>query len=298
VMGGTDKDLAFGGVGDDLLIDGDDAEMYGGDGSDLLLLDLADLGSSESLLYGGDNVGTDGDDSVFVTGFYAKVDSSLGAGNDKFISLAVGDDGNGNSGDRVDRVRGEDGNDVISTWFGDDEIDGGAGGDALWGGAGVDTIMGGADGDILYGGAGDGDVLVGGDGSDYYYWGRTDGIDRINDGDTVGVGQADNYILVFPGFDGTGAMPAGSGVFETDHDLYDNAGGDDMVQITLDPDGDGSTQYILSILQGPGGTTSHLYFDSDEVSVIGLWNNDATAGTPVVTAYVWDPMTERYEYQA
>ena len=49
----------------------------------------------------------------------------------------------------------------------------------------VVILVDGADTDILYGGPGDGDLLIGGDGSDYYYWGRTDGIDRIDDQDLV-----------------------------------------------------------------------------------------------------------------
>ncbi len=302
LFGGGGNDAVYGGRGNDSLVDIDDSSLYGGDGSDLLVLSLSGVFAT-GVTHGGDesdNEG-DGDDRVFVDGYYESVTAGLGGGNDLFISLATGDNGEGEGGAKTDRVSGGTGDDVVSTWFGDDTIDGGSGGDALWGGAGVDTILGGPGSDYLYGGGGGegeggGDVLIGGDGSDYYYWAHTDGIDRVDDQDTVAGGEGDNYILVFSGYDDAGQFPAGSGVFETDNDLYDNAGGDDMVQITLDPDGDGSTQYIMTILQGEGAG-SQLYFDSDEISVIGLWNNDAVGGTPVITAYVWDPIDGRYEYQ-
>jgi Ca2+-binding RTX toxin-like protein len=297
LFGGSGNDIVYGGRGEDFLTDIDDSSLYGGDGRDILVLHLSGVFSADGVANSGSESANDGNDRVFINGFYESVTSELGAGNDLFISLATGDNGEGEGGAKTDRVSGGTGQDIVSTWFGDDTIDGGAGGDGLWGGAGADTIFGGPDTDVLYGGAGDGDVLVGGDGSDYYYWARTDGIDRVDDQDIVAGGESENYILVFSGHDETGEMPAGSGVFEADQDLYDNAGGDDMVQLTLDPDGDGSTEYILTILQGEGAG-SQLYFDSDEVSVIGLWNNDATAGTPVITAYVWDPIDGRYEYQA
>ncbi|MGE0152696.1 MAG: beta strand repeat-containing protein [Reyranellaceae bacterium] len=307
VYGGEGKDLIYGDVGDDALYDGDDALMYGGDGSDLLVLDMRDLGASESGLYGGDDVGTDGDDRVFVSGYYAKVASSLGAGNDIFISYAIGEDENGDSGDRVDSVRGESGDDLISTWFGNDRVEGGDGNDVIWGGAGSDTIYGGPGTDFLYGGAGDGDVLVGGAGIDYYYWSRTDGNDLIMDVDPEDptpnpvpeTGARVNALVVFPDFDttevsaGSDQLRNGTGVVETDGDLYDNAGGDDMVRL-VDIDGAGGTMYRLDILSGAGAGNS-VTFDQQDISVIMLWNNDAAAGTPVVQQYVWDPVDGRYE---
>jgi len=307
MYGGAGIDSFDGGDGDDTIFDSDGASFIsGGLGSDMISVffnnpaivggdgDGDGDGGTPIVIYGGNNditEGADGNDRVFVSGTYNEINAGLGAGDDTYISARLG------AGSLRDFVDGGPGGDVISTWSGDDIIDSGSGGDALWGGAGVDTIMGGADGDILYGGDGDGDLLVGGDGSDYYYWARTDGDDRIEDRDTVAGGEGENYIVVIPDFDPLTDLPrVGSGVLETDHDLYDNAGGDDMVQITLDPGGDGSTQYIMTILQGPGAG-SQLYFDSDEISVIGLWNNDATGSTPVITAYYWDPMDSRYEYR-
>ncbi len=301
VNGGVGGDTAYGGEGidalngnsgDDFLYDFDAGNLNGDEGADLLVLQVTATPSNYFANGGKDDV-SDGADRVFVGGTYNSVTSGLGGANDLFIASST-DSGTA----QIDRVSGESGADVISSWYGNDILDGGDGGDALWGGAGVDTIIGGPDTDILYGGAGDGDLLIGGDGSDYYYWARTDGVDRIEDRDTVGGGQADNFILVQPDFDPvTGQMVAGNGVFETDHDLYDNAGGDDMVQL-VDLDGAGAgTMYRLTILQGAGAGSS-IEFDQTEISVIGLWNNDAMGATPVITAYVWDPIDQRYEYQA
>lgn len=74
------------------------------------------------------------------------------------------------------------------------------------------------------------------------------------------------------------------------------AGGDDMVQL-VDLDGAAAgTMYRMTILQRAGAGNS-IEFDQTEISVIGLWNHDAVGVTPVITAYVWDPVDGRYEYQ-
>lgn len=54
--------------------------------------------------------------------------------------------------------------------------------------------------------------------------------------------------------------------------------------------------YRMTILQGAGAGNS-IEFDQTEISVIGLWNHDAVGVTPVINAYVWDPIDGRYEYQ-
>jgi len=308
--GGGNTDTVIGGGGNDVVYDNDGGLLYGGHGDDVVVLiggNEADdyLASGGFVEIGGSihpNAATDGNDRVFVGGSYNSVQSDLGAGNDSFIASS---DPLG-TGFKTDVVTGGTGSDAISSWYGDDvlygdydpsDTSGNGDGDALWGGAGSDTIYGGPGQDIIYGGEGNGDLLVGGDGADYYYWARTDGIDRIEDGDTVGTDQGENYIVVIPDFDPLTDLPrVGSGVFETDHDLYDNAGGDDMVQI-VDLDGAGvGTMYRMTILQGPGAGSS-IEFDQQEIAVIGLWNNDATGGTPVITAYYWDPVDGRYEYQ-
>ena len=105
---------------------------------------------------------------------------------------------------------------------------------------------------------------------------------------------------MFPDFDSTeisagqDQLRPGTGVFEIDHDLYDNAGGDDMVQI-VDIDGGAGTMYRIDILTGAGAGSS-LTFDQQDISVVALWNNDAAPGTPVITQYAWDSVDQRYEF--
>ncbi len=314
LYGGAGIDSLDGGTGDDLIFDSDGASFIsGGMGADLIVVNFAnpafvgsggdqdgEQGGVPIVIYGGNNQTleeVDGDDRVFVSGTYDEIVAGLGFGNDLYISST------GGGGLLRDLVSGQDGTDVISTWQGDDQIDGGSGNDALWGGAGSDTIYGGPGTDYLYGGAGNGDVLVGGAGVDYYYWSRTDGNDLIDDADPDRLPgtQGENYIVVFPAGDPNESGPTadwlldGSGVVETDRDLYDNDG-DDMVQL-VDLDGDGpGTMYELRILQG-AGAGSVLTFDQTEISAIALWNNDAATGTPVITVYAWDEDAGRYLYQ-
>jgi len=289
IYGGSGDDYAYGGAGDDLIFDDGSANGFmSSDGADVLVMNLSNpsLNKGHSVT-GVDGVG-DGADKVFVTGSYASVSFSLGAANDLFISKS-----DAGTGGMVDRVVGQSGDDVISTWQGDDYIDGGADNDALWGGAGGDTIIGGPGSDYLYGGAGDNDQLYGGTGLDYYYWARTDGqgdqiYDEFRGSDTVG--QAENGLLVFSGYDAAGAMPAGTGVFEVDGSITDNVGGDDMVY-AYDLDGAGSgTMWRMEILQG-SGAGNYVDFDQRDISAIGLWNHEAPPGTQVVTVYEWDGTT-------
>ena len=146
-------------------------------------------------------------------------------------------------------------------------------------------------------------MLVGGAGTDYYYYSRTDGqgdqiFDDFRGTDPLPGQQADNVLVVFPDFDPTevngDGLRTGSGVFETDHDLYDLAGGDDMVRLT-DIDGAAGSMYRLTILTG-GGATSYVEFDQRDVQTILLWNNDAAPGTQVIQSYTWDPVDGRYEF--
>ncbi|MGE0152700.1 MAG: beta strand repeat-containing protein [Reyranellaceae bacterium] len=298
--GGVGEDSVSGGTGNDLLFDFDGGHLFGGDDRDLLIMN--DTNNGTYTLVGGVNAATDASDLAFVSGNYVMVTSTLGEGADRFYSSST-DSGSA----QIDRVAGENGDDLISTWFGNDIVDGGAGNDVIWGGAGSDTIYGGPGTDFLYGGAGDGDVLIGGAGIDYYYWSRTDGNDLIMDVNPADptpnpvpeTGARVNALVVFPDFDttevtaGSDQLRNGTGVVETDGDLYDNAGGDDMVRL-VDIDGAGGTMYRLDILTGAGAGNS-VTFDQQDVSVIMLWNNDAAAGTPVIQQYVWDPVDGRYE---
>ena len=105
-------------------------------------------------------------------------------------------------------------------------------------------------------------------------------------------------LVVFPDFDSTevngDGLRTGSGVVETDRDLHDLAGGDDMVQLT-DIDGAGGTMWRMTVLTGDGAT-NYVEFDQRDVQTILLWNNDAAPGEQVIQTYAWDPIDGRYEF--
>jgi hypothetical protein len=111
-----------------------------------------------------------------------------------------------------------------------------------------------------------------------------------------GTGAYINAIVVFPDFDntetiaGSDSLRTGTGVFETDHNLYDNDG-DDMVQL-VDIGGGMMEMHILS----GAGAGSVLTFEQNDVSNVVLWNNDAAPGTPVITQYVWNEAAQQYLY--
>lgn len=292
IFGGNGTDTIDAGAGDDQVFDTNNTGLlFGGDGSDTFLLGYTNAGQVMAASRTGNDALGDGDDRVYVWvdggGLqYGSISLAMGAGNDIFIS---GDVVGGNG---FDRIMGESGNDVISSWNGNDTIDGGGGGDALWGGAGGDTIYGGTGDDILYPGPGVNDMVYGGTGIDYYYWSRTDGAgDQIFD-EFRGVGgsgqQAVNALVVFPQMDVNGVMATGTGVFETDHLLTDNVGGDDMVQL-VDIDGAGGTMWRMDILSGVGAGSS-VTFDQRDILGIALWNNEPTGSQQTIQYYEWDPL--------
>ena len=299
IYGGSGDDYVYGGLGDDVIFDDGSAMGFmSADGDDIVVMNFDNAGLNKALSVTGVDGPSDGADQVYALGRYNSVSFALGGANDIFVGSATT-----GVGGQIDRVQGQSGDDVISSWEGNDVIDGGADNDALWGGAGSDTVYGGDGTDYLYGGWGDNDVLVGGGGTDYYYWSRTDGKgDQIFDdyrGTPSAPGQqADNVLIVFPDFDSTevngDGLRTGSGVFETDHDLYDLAGGDDMVRLT-DIDGAAGSMYRLTVLNGDG-STNYVEFDQRDVQTILLWNNDAAPGTQVIQTYAWDAVDGRYEF--
>jgi Ca2+-binding RTX toxin-like protein len=138
--------------------------------------------------YGGSTFMGQGGDTVTITGTQQwEVKAGEGedriTGSDQADDLLYGGPGNdvidalGNSGvpGHMDRVAGDEGNDVLRGGTGDDSVDGGAGNDDVYGDDGDDYLGGEADVDALHGGAGDdwldpgagdGELLEGGDGSD------------------------------------------------------------------------------------------------------------------------------------
>ena len=300
IYGGGGQDSLIGDAGDDVIFGGNASDVDASEGSDIVVMQYSNAGGNFSVVTGKDSAdpNEDGADQVYVSGSYNSVEAKLGGHDDRYIASST-DSGT----PQRDIVGGELGNDLISTWYGNDELSGNEGEDALWGGAGSDTINGGPGTDYLYGGFGNNDVLVGGPGTDYYYYSRTDGqgdqiFDDFRGTDPLPGQQADNVLVVFPDFDPTevngDGLRTGSGVFETDHDLYDLAGGDDMVRLT-DIDGAAGSMYRLTILTGDGAT-NYVEFDQRDVQTILLWNNDAAPGAQVIQTYTWDPVDGRYEF--
>ena len=126
----NDRDVVFGGSGDDTIIGGDDDDMlFGGNG-----LDSIDGGIDDDTIDGqnGDDVlsGGDGDDSVL-------------------------------GGRGADTLTGDAGSDTLDGGDGNDTLTGGADADSIFGGAGEDSIVGATAGDTIDGGEGpvDFDVL-------------------------------------------------------------------------------------------------------------------------------------------
>ena len=130
--------------------------------------------------YGGQVVGSDGDDTIVGGGGNSVL--SGGAGNDRLT---------GGSG--VNTLNGGSGNDTLVAGNQGDTLSGGSGNDLLTGGLGKDTLSGGSGNDTLNGGAGD-DVMSGGSGSDSFVFAKGFGKDTITDFNPNG---ASHDVVVF-----------------------------------------------------------------------------------------------------
>lgn len=205
-----DRDLVYGGSGNDTIRTGDDADTIHGDDGD----DYIDAGVDADLVYGGGGndtiIGSEGADTI-----------QGGAGDDLIYGglgpigadlLDLPDDVDLDPDNNRDSIRGDGGNDTIYGRDDDDTLYGGSGNDLLYGGVdddlaygdqGNDTLHGDHGNDSLYGGAGD-DLLFGGIGND-----RLNG-DRGND--------------VLYGGDGSDVIRGGGG----NDTLYGGAGQDSL----------------------------------------------------------------------
>jgi len=179
-----DKDVVYGGKGNDTITTGDDDDYIEGGAGD----DTIDAGFDDDTVFGGDGddviIGGEGND--FIDGG-AGDDTIYGGLDPKFPDvLNIADDQgdlrpdngddviHGGAGD--DTIFGQDDDDLIYGDEGDDFIDGGVDNDTIYGGTGNDTITGGEGEDVLYGGddrdtfigGNGGDVVDGGDGGDDY----------------------------------------------------------------------------------------------------------------------------------
>ena len=159
-------------------------------------------------------------------------------GNDTITTYAgvdrlFGDDGNdiikaGNNGDFLygglgaDKLFGERGNDTIYGGYGDDTLHGGNGNDRLFGLGQADTLFGGQGNDVLNGGYGN-DTLNGNFGNDRLYGAL--GNDRLNGGfgdDTINGGVGNDFLT---GYLGSDILNGGVG----SDTIYGGAGADTFI---------------------------------------------------------------------
>ncbi|WP_246003717.1 Hint domain-containing protein [Histidinibacterium lentulum] len=171
-----DKDLVFGGAGNDTILTGDDADtIYGGEGDDFI-----DAGIDNDLVYGdeGDDtiIGGQGEDVIFGGAgndlIYGGLEADVGLIDDTGNPLLDDPLPNDNrdtiyGGDGDDTIFGRDDNDTLYGDAGNDLLDGGIDDDELYGGDGDDTLIGGQGDDLLVGGEGN-DTAFGGDGNDTF----------------------------------------------------------------------------------------------------------------------------------
>ncbi|SEW09656.1 serralysin [Cognatiyoonia koreensis] len=153
LFGGNGDDRIFGGAHDDSLYDGAGRDsLYGGDGNDYLRA----------------SVGPDLFDGGAGTDFLSYYDSSVGITVDLNVNTGIAGDayndkisnieGLGGSGVAADTITGNDGNNILRSYGGDDRVrDGagsdivtlGSGNDILWAGAGADSYNGGSGRDMI-----------------------------------------------------------------------------------------------------------------------------------------------------
>ncbi|MCU0901738.1 MAG: Hint domain-containing protein, partial [Cypionkella sp.] len=166
-----DRDVVFGGVGNDTIFTGDDA-------------DTITAGAGNDSVNAGDDAdvvnGNDGDDTL------------IGAEGSDTIAGDLGDDliHGGTPADAADPTHLADAIDP-DTENNRDSLSGGVGNDTIYGGDDDDTLLGGAGDDVLFGGI-DEDQIFGGAGNDL--------INGGGEADTMaGGGDRDTFVNVGPG---------------------------------------------------------------------------------------------------
>ena len=201
-----DRDLVFGGDGNDTIFTGDDADtIYGGAGDDYI-----DGGIDADLIYGGPGndtiIGGEGADTIYGGDGDDLIFGGLGPDAPDFINLPneidpVPDNNPdiiyGGAGN--DTIFGADDDDILYGGEGDDYIDGGVDNDLIYGDEGNDTLLGGHGDDTIFGGEGD-DEIFGGIGEDLLFGGTgNDTIDGGDGNDTIFGEEGDDLIIAGTG---------------------------------------------------------------------------------------------------
>ncbi|MCI5073593.1 MAG: hypothetical protein MRY80_01005 [Oricola sp.] len=165
---GGDDILTGGSVTDQISGGDDDDTLDGGDGDDFL---FGDAGSDTF-------IGGKGDDQFFADSGDASFDG--GEGYDRVFILDTGNFTFSLAGTDVERVNGNDGNDVLDATGVTSNVTlaGGGGADTLTGGDGNDVVAGQDGADIIEGGAGT-DSLFGGAGADTFVFNAGSGFDYL-----------------------------------------------------------------------------------------------------------------------
>ena len=205
----NDRDLVFGGTGDDTIITGDDRDtIEAGDGNDVI-----ESGIDDDEVSGGD-----GNDLITDTQGSDTIDGGGGAdtiiaGVDTFSDY-VGDDPNLPIGTILSDPNTDDGRDLVFGGAGNDSILTGDDADTIDGGTGNDTIDAGIDDDVIDGFVGN-DSILGGHGSD-----------------TITGGEGDDFIdasAATSPTDFTNEPDATDPVPDNDRDVVDGGDGNDTI---------------------------------------------------------------------
>ncbi|WP_375553565.1 Hint domain-containing protein [Roseovarius mucosus] len=260
----NDRDLVFGGDGDDVITTGDDADtISGGAGADLI-----DGGIDADVIDGDDGndtlIGGEGSDTI-----------NGGAGDDVIFggleegfpdSINIPDATDPEPGNGRDLIDGGDGNDTIFGQDDDDTILGGAGDDVIDGGIDDDFIVGADGNDSLIGGQGD-DTITGGAGNDTISGGL--GADRL-----VGLDDRDVFVDVGAG----DTIDGGTGGDDFDTLDLRGLGRFEIVGQTTDPDGN-STSGTVNFQDRDGTVTGSLVFGEIE-NLIPCFTPGTAIATP------------------
>lgn len=293
IQAGTGENTIDAGAGDDSIYYTGTDSIHGGDGDDLIGMNLSLAGSStvygddgndtilagayNDSLFGGDGndsiLGASGDDTIsgeanddYIYDIEGSNSIDGGAGNDTIIGSGVINGGDGNDGLQADSssssavtIDGGIGNDIINGALGYDSLIGGDGNDYVDGHEGNNTISGGDGNDTIqsYGGT---DSLIGGNGLDYMFgFAGNDTIDGGQDSDTIYGGAGADSIL--------GGMASDMLLGEADNDYIDGGDGDDAITGGAGAD---------SIIGGNG--TDTIYYTGSTSAVTVLLNTASNTG--------------------